>query len=405
MIRILAALLAIALVTPSFGATTAQKAAASASCPASVRIAGVCPTSSTNFATSQYWVKGPGYVPVTSLISTTRAQTVTSYATDSSGLLIPFAANTPRITSLGLLVEEARTNSLLRSRDMTNASWVKVGMGTALNATGADGTANSATTLTATGTASSCTASCTALQTLVLGSAADTYSVYLKRVTGTGTVNVTINNLVGTTPCTLNSVTFTRCTVTNTLANPVVGVQLTVLNDVVVADFNQIEAGAFVTSPIPTTTVAVARAGDVIAMQGTLKTLTNAAQGSLVTYAAGTPRVGLGNAVIIDGTTTYTLLFVPNSSSSVRTTDVAATLGSGATTGPTKAAMSWDAGGQSAVGNNGTVATTATQKTATSTPGVGSYNGGASLFYDGYISRLTVWNSRLPDATLKAATQ
>lgn len=196
------------------------------------------------------------------LLTTSRAST--AYADDLAGIWYSFGSNVPRITNKGLLVEEARTNDALWSRDLTNVAWVKVGMGTALNAVGIDGAANSATTLTGTGTASSCTASCTALQTIILGSTADTYSVWLKRVTGSGTVNITINNLVGATACTLTTTSFTRCSVTATLANPVVGIQLTVLNDVVVADFNQMEPGSFVTSPILTTSAAVTRAADVV---------------------------------------------------------------------------------------------------------------------------------------------
>src|SRR5665213_1828433 len=82
-----------------------------------------------NFAADLYYGGSPS-----SSLSVTRAQTVSSYATTVAGLLVPFAANTPRITDQGLLVEEARTNTALQSRDMTQAAWVKLNMAAALNA-------------------------------------------------------------------------------------------------------------------------------------------------------------------------------------------------------------------------------------------------------------------------------
>ena len=214
-----------------------------------------------DFANGRYYQKGIAVgLGVGNLLTTSRAST--KYCNNTAGIWASVAANVLCVTNKGALIEEARTNDALWSRDMTNAAWVKVGMGTALNAVGIDGTANSATTLTATGTASSCVASCTALQTITLGSSADTYSVWLKRVSGSGAVNITINNLVGTTACTLSSSVFTLCQVTATLANPVFGIQMAGLNDVIIADFNQTEPGVFATSPILTTTVAVTRAAD-----------------------------------------------------------------------------------------------------------------------------------------------
>src|SRR5215472_3121100 len=56
--------------------------------------------------------------PPTSFLTTTRAGT--AYAVDASGNWASFAANTPRITNLGLLVEEARTNSI-RNNSMQGA--------------------------------------------------------------------------------------------------------------------------------------------------------------------------------------------------------------------------------------------------------------------------------------------
>lgn len=342
--------------------------------------------------------------PCNNHYSTTRAQTVSNYATASDGTLVAFAANQLRLASgTGGLIEEARTNSALRSRDMTQAAWVVVGTGTALNATGADGSANSASTLTATGTAGSCTASCTILQTITLGSSADTFSVYLKRVTGTGTVNITINNLVGATACTLTTTAFIRCTVTATLANPVFGIQMTALNDVIVADFNQLEAGGFATSPILTTTVSVTRAADVVTASGALSTvLTPAtvsgfAQTNSALALASILRVNVNNNVQIQSATTVRF----RSNGNI----VLATVGSGTFSGtsPVKTAWSGDAAGKSIVANNGTAATDAFAY-------IGGFNGtgvgtDGTTGIDGYLQRMTILSVRIPDAQLKALTQ
>lgn len=222
-----------------------------------------------NFAQGLYYQAGQARGLGSGSLTTTSRPSV-KYCSYLSGLYVKVANNTLCVTNQGALIEEARTNDALWSRDMTQASWTLVGDTAALNAVGIDGNANSATTLTATGTAGVCTASCTALQAITLGSTADTYSVFLKRVTGTGTVNITINNLTGVTACTLTTTAFTRCSITATLANPVIGIQMTTVGDVIVADFNQMEPGGFATSPISTTNAAVARAADVVTVTNPL---------------------------------------------------------------------------------------------------------------------------------------
>src|ERR1700733_11295724 len=67
-------------------------------------------------------------------LTTSRASV--GYANDSAGNWYQFGNNVPRITNLGLKVEESRTNSALWSRDMTNAAWTKTNISAALNATG-----------------------------------------------------------------------------------------------------------------------------------------------------------------------------------------------------------------------------------------------------------------------------
>jgi hypothetical protein len=59
----------------------------------------------------------------------------TATALDLAGNVIQFATGVPRITNRGILVEEARTNLLLRSNEFDNASWTKQRATVTANAT------------------------------------------------------------------------------------------------------------------------------------------------------------------------------------------------------------------------------------------------------------------------------
>lgn len=254
-----------------------------------------------DFANRRYWVSQGGYRDAGNIFSTTRASV--KYCQRLDGLLIQVASGVPCITDQGNLVETGATNLALWARDLTNAAWVKVGVGTALNATGVDGTANSATALTATGTASSCTASCTVLQTVVHASSTDAFAVYIKGVTITGAVNIsedgvtwtalTSSNCVDPTgkAAGLSTTQFVRCTLTTAaLVNPAFGLQFANLNDSAIVDFGQFElspGGA--TSPIATTTVSVTRAADQEISTSTARPM--APMGAYALYAVGAPEL------------------------------------------------------------------------------------------------------------------
>lgn len=361
-----------------------------------------------NFALGAYY-----NCPLDKTFSITRAST--KYCQWLTGIWMPVASGAPCITDQGWLIEEARTNDALQSRDMTQAVWVSVGMTEALNAVGIDGVANSASTLTATGTAGSCTASCTDLQTITLGSSADTYSVWLKRVTGSGTVNITINNLGAVTPCTLVATGFTRCTVTATLANPVIGIQMTVVNDVIVADFNQMEPGGFPTSPILTTSASATRAAESVALSNQFLNLLSTNQGgTILFYSAGLPSFANQTNATLLGSNAGRELIGQNASVNgvLRGSDnaganvITATFGSGnLSTTPFKAALSWAPSSRVMVGNGGTPTTSATNLAAVamSAPVIGS-NANSAAFIDTYIQRVVIWPWQLPNAQLQMLT-
>lgn len=170
----------------------------------------------------------------------------------------PFAAK-------GLLTEEARTNIILWNRDLTNVAWVAVTMTVAKDQTGIDNVANSASSLLA------AAGNAIIHQPVVLASSIRGQSAYVKRITGTGTVNMTQDNGVTWTAITVTSA-WTKVTVpVQTLVNPNAGFQIVTSGDKIAVDFVQNEAatsGGLSTSPIATTTVAVTRASDNIVARG-----------------------------------------------------------------------------------------------------------------------------------------
>jgi hypothetical protein len=199
-------------------------------------------------------------------ITFTRASTGT-YIGDN-GLIKTAAVNearfdhTPIGESLGLLVEEARTNIVLHNRDLSNAAWTATDITAVKDQTGADGVASSASKITASADNG------TILQAITAGSIIRTTSAYVKRITGTGTVELTQNG--GT--------TWTAVTVTNSWtrvnlasadgADPSVGFRLGTNGDSIAIDYVQCENSTGITSVIETGGASVTRAADVTVITG-----------------------------------------------------------------------------------------------------------------------------------------
>jgi hypothetical protein len=218
------------------------------------------------------WVRGGG--ALTSLLG--NVNSTGGYVTNSAGFLTLIPANTLRISDLGLLVEQSSTNLCLWNRDFTNAAWTKTSVTAAKDQTGADGTANAASSLLATG------ANGTVFQAFTIASAVKAGSYLVKRITGSGTVSITLDGGSTYTDITsqLNSSTYTLIQSTQTLANPSIGFKITTSGDKIAVDFAGLEALAFATSRIATTTVSVTRSADVVT--GALGSWFNAAAGTFV---------------------------------------------------------------------------------------------------------------------------
>jgi hypothetical protein len=180
--------------------------------------------------------------------------TLTDYqAVSQSTNTTPLRANP---TSNGILIEEARTNRLLWNRDATQTEWVKTNITATKDQTGIDGVANAASSLTATDDNGTC------IQTITLAAGNRTGSVYLKRLTGTGNIQVTLDGSTYST-VELSDTEWYRIVLSGSVTNPTVGIKIAVDGDAVAMDYGQVEDGLLATSPILTTTATATRAVDI----------------------------------------------------------------------------------------------------------------------------------------------
>ena len=188
--------------------------------------------------------------------------------TEAPGAAIPDA------TLKGYLAEGARQNRCLYSQDFSNAAWVATSITKGSTVAAPDGS-TTAMTLTASG------ANGTLLQTLTAVSAAKAFSIWMKRRTGTGTIQMTMDNGVGWTTKTITS-SWARYTVTQTVANEVCGIRIVTSGDAIDVWGAQVETGTGESTYIPTTSGAVTRNADVLNYSATYSTLIDAAGSAYV---------------------------------------------------------------------------------------------------------------------------
>lgn len=331
---------------------------------------------------------------------------------NSAGLLVASVTNTPRIeydasgNLLGLLIEGARTNLSLWSNDGTNAAWVKSNMTTAQTSTGPDGAANSATRLTASA------GNATILQTVVSGSATRAYSVWLRRITGTGNIDLTVDNGVGWTTKTLTT-SWQRFDISQAaVTNPVFGVRIVTNGDAIDFYGSQLESAAFPSSLIPTTTGSVARAADTCTR--TLGSEFSTSVGTIFSHSIRGSVTGTGTPThfSFDDTSgnerVISYYNFTNSTLRLLVTDGGAgqvdAAGGGTFTGSDKWAGAYAANDCATVLNGGTVGTDASATMPTMTTlhlGVG-VSGSDQLFT--HFRRFDYWPERKSNAFLQQVT-
>lgn len=305
--------------------------------------------------------------------------------------------NMPR----GFYREGARTNRALHSQAFDNAVWVAANVTKAANeAVAPDGT-TTADTLTASA------ANGTVIQDLgVVASAAKAGGLWIKRKTGTGNIDLTLD---GGTTWTTKAITaaWTRIQITQTLADEDFGIRIVTSGDALWVWQGQVETiggnePTRLTTDIATTTAAVTRNADALTFPKA--GIFSDAQGS--TYAEWWVDSTAGYSaprIIGDSGGAAGAPFTANSALNAQVFDgtngpigvggVVATVNKGAT--------SWGPAGLSACTNGGTVATNVYDG------GFGLANigiGGANQLLFDTIIKVKLFSTQPPDAVLQAMT-
>lgn len=207
-----------------------------------------------------------------------------------------FDYNPTTLAAKGLLVEGARTNSLVNSNSFA-APWNAINATVSANSTTSPDGTNNATLVTASATNGS-------LYQQFVGSTATLYqgSIWIKRASGTGAIKL-IDAAGGrqTVTVTANWARYTAA-LTSVSSTPFFGIEIATSGDAVYIYGAQSEAGSFPTSYIPTTTAAVARAAETFSITGYV--------GKLVESFYIDEQTGLSSFMVTDDAATNAIGFL-----------------------------------------------------------------------------------------------
>ena len=434
-------------------------------------------------ATDAWQVNATGYIPygyagfgsanmvldftngsaLDSRVTFTRSTTGTR--TNASGLIESVAINGPRfdynpttLESLGLLIEESRTNLLTYSEQFDNAAWTKTNLTITANTVDApdgaqtgdifnDGTltgshsCHQAPSLTASTTYTiSCFIKNVNLGFVGLGintTSSNNYGSVEFNLVGAGSVNRT--SVVGTGFAIVSSSitavgnNWFRCVATITLGSATVAdpratiymsdgsgsfdtrgrVSYTGTSKTIQAWGAQLEAGAFPTSYIPTVASQVTRAADVAVMTGTnFSSWYNATAGTLYVDASPQASNSVGYALfeVNDATATnriglFKLITTGNASMAVIVTSATqASTNNGAWTISGKLVGAYAVNDFASVLNGGTVSTDTSGTLPTVTQATIGARGDGANRLTGTIKKIAYYPLRLTNAQLQGLT-
>lgn len=324
------------------------------------------------------------------------------------------------VIGTGAYCEFDTSNTCLWCRDLTQSgTWINTSCTVAKDQIGMDNVSNVASSLLATAPLA------TMLQTVAASTSGfRAFSVYIKRITGTGAIGITLDGSSFTDiSSSLNTSTYTRVYITATSANPIVGFRISTSGDKIAVDFCQQEkltgtgAPLFPTSPQLTTTTATTRLNG----GGTEEYF-------FYTDAANTnDGIRWVNDVACKRPTSFVIVATGNGSATacnICGTDVGGYVGGaigggidgtpfvGATGGIAglgninKMAFSIDGVGRKSCVNGNTINSTgAPFSNVQATHGGIGNNGGGALPINGYYSRATFWNRGLTDGEMLEYTR
>ena len=355
------------------------------------------------------------------------------YPTTSAAYFGPrFTYDPITLNPLGLLIEEQRTNLLVWSEALDNAVWVKSGCTITADATVAPDGNSTADLVVVTGAPGSGNVQSSAPSST---SGTVTFSVYAKA--GSRSIfNLTPFNGSPNTDFNLSTVSKTdnggavgsitsvgngwyRCSCTITLGAPSTQRSFIWSADGIYFWGAQLEAGAFATSYIPTTSASVTRAADSATMTGAnFSSWFNAAQGTVIVEGASAASSGYallagisaaadysGNNAIelfLGGGTSHDRLNISVSSVDLCNITSATSMSAGSMK---RIAGGWTTSGQAICQNGGAVAThgsIAGLPASLAQMYIGSRN--TALSNNGPIKRLRYYNTALTNAQLQALT-
>lgn len=355
-----------------------------------------------DFANGRYWSSPSLDVVSTDLVSCSRASI--GYARTSSGTLTQFANNESRITDLGLLMEAARINVVLWNRDLTNAVWTPTNITAAKDQTGPDGVSNSASSITATA------GNGTILQSITLALSDRFQSAWVKRITGSGTIDMTMDNGATWTAITVTPSWELLSIPTQTLADPIVGFRIVTSGDAIAVDFVQNENGVFISSPIPTTTTSATRAADTLMCIGNLDAvLSSLPRTSLFDFTKNSASAFGVSYVLADNTGPWIEMSADANAAFVSSVQNGVPLSKNMTTPAAdttlgvKSAVALSAGARSITGAGNAASSDANAGTGASGSIAFGSQGGVNFGFI-LLRRATFWNTKLTDATLQVLT-
>lgn len=206
-------------------------------------------------------------------ITFTRAST--AWYMGSNGFLQQAAINVPRFdydygfpvdtttttpTLKGILMEGTVTNEVLHSCDLTQSAWIKTTATVAKDTIGPDGVFNSASSFTANAANAKVNQSITSAAVVTRY-----FSVYIKRISGNGIIELSLNNSTFTevtVPAPGLTTPYTRVSIAASLSNPNIAIRLGTSGDKIAVAFAQEQQTVGPTSPIRTTTTQIIKDSD-----------------------------------------------------------------------------------------------------------------------------------------------